>query len=86
MGAGLRVALVHGRAAPEFDGVAEEFFALVAEEGFGLGVDEADGAGVVDDDHGVRCCLQQPPEPFLSGARDADGDLGGAPARANGQR
>ncbi len=65
----------------EFDGVAEEFFAPVAEKGLGLGVDEPDDSGVVDDDHGVRCRLQQTAKPFLGRAGRARGYAGTAPAR-----
>lgn len=54
----------------QFDGAAEQVLARVAEEGLGLGVDELDDAGVVDDDHGVRCGLQQPAEPLLGGSRN----------------
>ena len=68
----------------DFDGLAQEFLALVAEQGLGLGIDEPDDSRVVDDDHGVRRRLQQPPEPLLGGFTVTDVTDGGGHKQAVG--
>ncbi len=49
------------------DGSSQQVLPDVPEEGLGLCVDELDHAALVDDDHRVRCRLEQGPEAFLGG-------------------
>src|SRR5205085_5472057 len=54
-----RVPLLEAIGHQDLDGLTEQLVAREAEQTLGLGVDDEDAPAVVDEDHGIRCRLEE---------------------------